>query len=474
MATPVIMPKFGMAQEDGTIIRWLKQEGEPVEKGETLLEVQTDKVDMEVESPATGVLRDIRFGPDVTVPVTTVIALVASAADEARIRSGEPPVPAAGAAVPPLTAPETPARSDGRVTPVAQRVAAAHGLSLQGVEGSGPAGRIMRADVERAGELPSPASATLPAPEPPPPSDAGPRRATPAARRLAREAGLTLEAIAGSGPAARVQAADVERAKRQQQASSAAIHAPQGAARLDAPSATAAAAVQSGAPLRGVRRTIARRVVQSWSAIPHIFLTSSFDMTRAEAVRAQLGPDVEALGERLTPTVLLARATAAALLRHPRLNAHLVEEAGELLLVEHAEVHLGLAVALAEGLVVPVVHNAHTLGLATLAQQAGDLARRARANQLLPADIEGGTFTISSLGAFPVDHFTALIFPPQVAILAVGRATTQPMWDGSTFLPRPTLQVTLSADHRAVDGAVAAAFLADLKRLVEEPERLLL
>ncbi len=488
MATPVIMPKFGMAQEEGTIIRWLKQEGERVEKGETLLEVQTDKVDMEVEATTAGVLRDIRFGAQATVPVTTVIALLASEADEARIHAGEsihaaphhapaaapsqpmPSEPAPSEPAPPVLTPaalDEPAQSAaspngaGRATPVAQRVAQAHGLSLDGLAGSGPAGRITRADVERANAAPTPAAA----------ADASRTlRATPAARRLAQQAGLVLAQVPGSGPLARIQAADVHAAVEAERA----YAAPQPVA----PSAPAAAAPpsaqSSGAPLAGMRRTIARRVAQSWTTIPHIFITSTIDMTRAEALRALLAPEVAAQGAKLTPTVLLARAAAAALLRHPRLNAHLVESQGELHLVEHRSVNLGVAVALEDGLVVPVVRDVQSLGLQALAEQMADLAQRARAGRLLPADVEGGTFSLSSLHAYPVEQFTALIFPPQVAILAVGRMATQPVWEGGAFAPRPMLTVTLSADHRAVDGAVAGAFLATFKQLVEEPERLLL
>jgi pyruvate dehydrogenase E2 component (dihydrolipoamide acetyltransferase) len=477
MATPVIMPKFGMAQEEGTIIHWLKQEGEHVEKGDVLLEVQTDKVDMEVEAPVSGVLRDIRYGPDATVPVTTVIAMLTSEADEARIRSGGAPaapqsdVPAAAPAVDaavaaPAEAPPSEARQrgDGRASPVAHRVAEASGVELASVVGSGPAGRIMRADVERAADAP----------------EQGRVRATPAARRLAREQGIDLAEVQGSGPNARIQADDLRALAAQGQPAlqpdqaqpAQAPSAPPHAAPANAAQARTA---QPGArPLRGVRRTIARRVAQSWSTIPHIWLTARIDMARAEAARALLAPDVEALGAKLTPTVFVARAAAAALLRHPRLNAHLVEEQGEWLLTEWDAVHLGVAVALDEGLVVPVLHDAQTLGLAALAGQMGEQARSARAGRLAPADVEGGTFTLSSLGALPVDHFTALIFPPQVAILAVGRMQMEPVWDGTQFAPRPVLQATLSVDHRAVDGAVAGAFLAEFKRLLEAPERLLL
>ena len=442
MATPVIMPKFGMAQEEGTIIRWLKGEGDPVEKDEAIAEVQTDKVDMEVEAPASGILRDIRFGPDATVPVTTVIALIAAPGEQIALTA--PTVPVPGAPPAPGAEPEAKpaAKPEAKATPVAQRVAAAAGVDLARVAPSGAAGRITRSDVERfAQSLDKP-------------------RATPAARRLAREGGVELGAVPGSGPAGRVQAADVT-------------------AFLEAQATQVTAAPQpelapSAAPLRGMRRTIAVRLAQAWQAIPHIFLSTTIDMTQAEALRTRLAPDVERAGGKLTPTVLLARVVAAALTRHPRLNAWLRDSGGDLTLIEHATVNLGIAVALEDGLIVPVVAGAERLGLAALAAQVADLSARARATQLKPQEVMDGTFTISNLGMYPVEHFTAIINPPQVAILAVGRTQVQPVWNGEGFQPRPVVQVTLSADHRAVDGAVAAAFLAEVKALAEEPARLLL
>ncbi|MBK8046241.1 MAG: 2-oxo acid dehydrogenase subunit E2 [Anaerolineales bacterium] len=183
---------------------------------------------------------------------------------------------------------------------------------------------------------------------------------------------------------------------------------------------------------------------------------------------------MEAQGVRLTPTVFIAKAVGSALRRHPRLNAWLRQEGNQFWLVEQAQIDLGIAVALADGLIVPVVRGADQLGLAALAGRIGELAGRARQGKLNPDDVAAGTFTISNLGAQPIDHFTAIINAPQVGILAVGRAQIQPVWDGGQFAPRPILQVTLSADHRAVDGAVGAAFLAELKRLLEEPARMLL
>lgn len=246
MATPVIMPKFGMAQEEGTIIRWLKQAGERVEKGETILEVQTDKIDMEVEAPASGVLTDVRYGVDATVPVTTVIAMIADSAE------ASPPVTA-------LVAPagnESPiAPAEVRISPVAQRMAAAAGVDLTQVVGSGPSGRITKSDV---------ASALAEAKEVEFLQGARLLRATPAARRLAREHNMDLALISGSGPQGRIQAVDVEQGARnkEQQAASASTEvqpAVQGA-------------TPTGEPLRGKRRTIASRLSQSWRDAPHIFL----------------------------------------------------------------------------------------------------------------------------------------------------------------------------------------------------------
>jgi len=443
MATPVIMPKFGMAQEDGTIIRWFKQEGEAVVKGEAILEVQTDKVDMEVEAPATGILRDIRYGVDDTVPVTTVIASIAAPGEEARIAQAAPPVESGPAEA---TGPGRP-----RVSPLAQRMAEAQGVDLEQVQGSGVDGRITRADVARLAP-PSPvklvAAATVSG-----------VRATPAARRLAREGGVPIDQVDGSGPAGRVQAADVR---------AAASASPDGVA------AAHALPANLGTPLHGRRRTIAARLTQSWHEIPHIFLTSSVDMTEAVALQNALAPELEEGGARLTLNTILAFATVAALVRRPRLNAWLRSQNGDLHLLEHAEINLGFAVAIDDGLIVPVVRNAGARRLGDFAQEMAALATRARAAALTPDDVAGGTFTFSNLGMYPVDSFTALINPPQVAILAVGRMQMRPVWDRSNFAPRPVVELTLSADHRALDGAVAAQFLAELKSLLEEPRRLLL
>lgn len=466
MATPVIMPKFGMTQEEGTIIRWLKQEGDTVAKDDVLLEVQTDKVDMEVESPAAGILRNIRFGANATVKVTTVLAMIAAPGEE--LASAPSATAGAPAGTPAAPAPSA-ERGDSRVTPVAQRLASEHGVDLRQVAGSGPAGRITKADV----------ASTIAAAAGQAPTDFVPRpRATPAARRLARETALELNRVPGSGPAGRIQAADVARfladlASQDHPGQQAAAGAASAAAAAESSSTHAGAA-----PLRGMRRTIAARLAASWQNVPHIFLTASVDMTAVEAARARLAADAPAgpaAGQavRLTPTVFIAKAVAAALRSHPRLNAWLLSTGGELALAAQPQIDLGIAVALDDGLIVPVLRRADALGLAAIAQELASLIQRARAGTLAPADVVDGTFTISNLGRYPIDQFTAIINPPQVGILAVGQMQMQPWWTGQQFEPRPVLQITLSADHRAVDGAVAAAFLADVKHGLEDPVRLL-
>ncbi|HHY56401.1 MAG TPA: 2-oxo acid dehydrogenase subunit E2 [Chloroflexi bacterium] len=457
MPTPVIMPKFGMAQEEGTIIRWLKQAGDVVTKGETLLEVQTDKIDMEVEATADGILTDVRYGVDATVPVTTIIAYIAA--------PGEVVAPVAAAPASAVSAAPTPP-TEVRASPVAQRMAAATGVDLAQIAGSGPAGRIVKRDV--ANVLADVAGASTATSAPPAPA-VGAIRATPAARRLARTHAVDLATLAGSGPAGRIQAVDVMEAASGA-GRGAVVAAPPPSVRLES------SAVESslGEPLRGKRRVIATRLSQSWQQAPHIFFTSAIDLTRLDALTNELAAAVAAGGGRLTLTVWIARAVAAALTRHPRLNAWLQLEGEQWVYRPHAAINLGIAVALEDGLIVPVVRDAGSLGLTTLAARIADLATRARSGQLTPDEVSGGTFSLSNLGMHPVEHFTAIINPPEVAILAVGQAQLQPVWNGAAFEPHRMVKVTLSVDHRAIDGAVAAAFLADLKSLLEAPVRLLL
>lgn len=416
MATPFLMPKVEMTQESATIVQWRKNEGDTVEKGEPVLVVETDKVTFDVEAPASGVLAGIRAAPGQEVKVTEVIAYILEPGESLPAEAGS--------------------QQSVSATPVAQKLAAAHGLDLTAVSGTGPGGRITRADVEAALQRVE-GEATR-----------SRVRATPAARRLARERGVDLAAVPGTGPRGRVQAIDVP-----------------------LPSPMPADSAEKVIPLAGMRRTIAERMTQSYQSTPHITLTSRVDMSRLEEIRARLNAWAQGQGgAHVSVTAILVMAVAWALKRHPWLNSSLREDGIHLL----GEINIGVAVALPEGLIVPVVRQADRKSLAQIAGEVRDLASRAREGRLAPADVTGGTFTVSNLGPFGVEEFTAIINPGQAAILAVG-ATRKHVTVAANdqIVVRPLMSMTLCVDHRVVDGALAARFLADLAEAVRDPSLVL-
>jgi pyruvate dehydrogenase E2 component (dihydrolipoamide acetyltransferase) len=440
MATEVIMPKVDMDQETGTVVEWLKKDGETVEKGEIILVIETDKVAIEVESPAAGILNGIRAEPGEVIPIAQVIAYVLEPGEA--LPPEEEAAPPAAAPRPRPATPEAvpPPASDVAVTPVARNLAAASGVDLAGVTGSGPRGKVTKTDAEAA-LAPSGNGA----------GRAGVVNATPAARRIAREEAVDLAALHGNGPGGRVQASDVLAAA----ASPARV--PDGRPERDV----------EVVPLQGMRRMIAERMTASYQQAPHITFTARVDMSRFSAAREELNAHAEAVGAaRISATALIVKAVGLALTRHPWLNSALHGEEIHL----RRDVNVGVAVALEEGLIVPVVRDADRKGVSAIAAEVTDLAARARAGQLVPSDVSDGTFTVSNLGPFGVEQFTAIINPPQAAILAVG-ATQQeavPDEDGQ-IVARPIMRMTLSADHRIVDGATAAHFIADLKAMLETP-----
>lgn len=422
MPTPVIMPKLEMSQETATVVEWLKAEGEAVDKGEPLLTVETDKVTIDIESPAAGTLADVRVQADDVVPVTEVIAQI--------LQPGEslPSYPSTDKEIPPC--------GKQRATPVAQRIAAEHALSLEGIKGTGVSGRITKADVEAA---------------------VNKVRATPAARRIAREHGVELRTITGSGPRGRVQAADMSAATFPE-----AVSFREGEQDVEV------------VPLAGMRRTIAERMARSAQAAPHITLTVEADMSATQALRAELNARAEAVqAPRLSVTAILVKACAWALMRHRWVNASL--HGNEIHL--HPSANIGVAVALEEGLIVPVIHRAETLGLAEIGARLSELAERAQQGTLAPADVSGGTFTLSNLGMYGIRQFTAILNPPQSAILATGsiikRQVVVQRGGQDVAVIRPMMDLTLSADHRVLDGAIAARFLQDLVDVLEHPNLLL-
>ncbi|PJF47518.1 MAG: 2-oxo acid dehydrogenase subunit E2 [Chloroflexi bacterium] len=441
MPTPIIMPKFEMAQESGTVARWLKQVGEPVTKGEAVLEVETDKITMEVESPADGILESILAEAGAIVPIGQPIAYIAV--------PGEVNTPS------PASPPVTPAATTPRATPIAQRLAAEHGIDLGQVTGSGRDGQITRHDVEsfiaQRNMQTTPANRVA---------------ASPAARRLARERGVNLAELHGSGPGGRIQSSDVARAtttQRETGISAAVTNQP-------APARNATPTVRRVVPLAGMRRTIAQRMSQSTREAPQFNLSADVNMSRALAVVEDWRATQTEGQPRLTLTALLVKVCAWALQRNPALNAGFENES----IVEWGDVNIGVAVALDEGLIVPVIHHADRLSLIEIAARLNELTARGRAGQLQLADVQGGTFTLSNLGMFAVDRFTAIVNPPQAAILAVGRAGKRMIVDEQDRpVVAPVATLTVSADHRIVDGAQVGRFLSDLQRGLERPGLLL-
>ena len=444
MPIPIIMPKFGFTLESCDIVEWLKHEGDSVRSGDPICEVTTDKVNMEVEAPEAGTLWNLLYKAGDTVPVTEVICYL--------LRPGEATpekviAPVASTPAPVQATQAAPGEAESArpvaATPVARRVAEQVGVDLTAVTGTGPQNRITRRDVEAAS-----APVTTVSAEP------GKVRATPAARALAEQAGVDLAQVSGSGPRGRVQGTDVQ----------AVIDSVPAVAAMD--SAPVMHSAVGAAPrivkLEGMRKTIATRLQKSFQTAPHIFFDAQVDTAGIDALRAKL----KARNEKLSVTAVLVKACAWALQRHPWLNATIDGETISL----WPTVNVGVAVALENGLIVPVVHGADSLPMSAIQPKVDDLAARARTNKLTLPELADGTFTISSLGMYGVDRFTAIINPPQVAILAVGR--TQRL-----FVPdehdQPTLksfmQLTLSADHRVIDGAQAAQFINDLRMVLEDP-----
>jgi pyruvate dehydrogenase E2 component (dihydrolipoamide acetyltransferase) len=432
MPVPVIMPKFEMAQESGKVLRWLKQEGEAVTKGEAILEVETDKVAMEVEAPASGTLVGIRVGPGAVVPIGQPIAYILLPGE---VWEG---APGASPAASPAGAP--------RATPVAERIAQAHGVDLSAVPGTGPGGRVTKADVEaflaqRAAE--------------------GKVKAAPAARRLARELGVDLQQVEGTGPGGRIQSEDVRRAAE-------ALRAGVSPEALEAP---ARPAIRRRVPLAGMRRIIAERMSRSVREAPQFTVSIDVEMGRAMAIVEDLAAWTEREGgPRVTLTALLVKACAWALRRHPALNATLEGEE----ILEWEDVNIGVAVAVPEGLVVPVIPEADRRGVWEIARMLEEKVGRAREGRLRPEDVQGGTFTLSNLGMYGIDRFTAILNPPQAGILAVGRVAKRPVvGEGDEVVVRPVATLTLTADHRVIDGAQAAQFMETLRAVLERPGLLL-
>jgi pyruvate dehydrogenase E2 component (dihydrolipoamide acetyltransferase) len=416
VATEVKLPRLGQGMESGTIVKWLKSEGEAVEKGEALYELDTDKVTQEVEAEASGVLLKIAI-PEGEVEVGRTIGFIGD--------KGET-----------VEAPTDGAREEAsaEAPDSAEKPAVAPKRDAEREEGRAASTNGSHAEAD------TPAAA---------PQESGGRiKASPLARRIARERGIELSQVRGTGPDGRIVAEDVERAEAQPATS--------------APAAVAPAGEVESRPLSNVRKTIARRLTEAWT-VPAFQLTVDADMTRANALITryrELNPDV-----RVTVTDLLTKLCAQALMRHRDMNVQYTEDA----LLAFPSANVGIAVAAPQGLVVPVVQAADRLTLAQIASVRGDLVSRARDGKLRSEDLQGGTFTISNLGMYEVDQFIAVLNPPQASILAVGATRDMVVPRDGDLEVLPMMTLTLTCDHRAVDGATGADFLRTIKAYLEAP-----
>ncbi len=438
MATNVILPALGMAQDTGKIVRWLKTEGEPVVKGEPVAEIETDKATVELEAPASGQLVTILARDGDEVPVGHVIATILSADELPRGKNDATSQPAGLNGNPAANGSNGPQVA---ASPLAARIAAEHHLDLTEVK---PAGRrIQKADVLSHMQQQQQVSVAEP--------QARLLAASPKARRLANERGLSLETIAGSGPGGAVLTADV-------------------LVTLDAKAPETAntnpVIEQEASAISTTWRIMAERTTQSWTTTPHFYLVREVNASRLITWREHIQ---QRSSIKVTYTDLLVKIVAAALRDHLRLNASWQRGA----IMQHDEIHVGLAVATQEGLVVPIIHRADTLTIQQIAQARMDLAEKAQAGKLRLQDISDGTFTISNLGMYGVDAFNAVINAPQAAILAVGRIAERVVPVHGQPAVQPMMTLTLTCDHRAVDGARGAQFLETVAMLIEEPLGLL-
>jgi pyruvate dehydrogenase E2 component (dihydrolipoamide acetyltransferase) len=408
----IIMPKMGDAMTEGKVVRWYKKPGDAVKKGEPVLEIETDKVNLDLEAESDGKLGELAAQEGEMVPVGGILAQI--------IGEGE-------------TATEPQRRSTDKKDSVKKTT----GEYAEAIETKGP-----RRDKSAPQQPSNP-------PTQQPTSDR--RRSSPLARRMARDLGVPLESLQGSGPQGRIVAKDVEDRR----------------SRLSEPAGQAGVPVlqSKSIPLTAMRRTIAKRLAESTGPIPHFYLTVDLDVTNLLSVRQQL-IDIE--GTKLSLNDFVVRAAALALRHHPNVNASWGDDA----IAQHGEIHIGIAVSTPEGLITPVVRNADQKSVRQIGDDVRALAEKAKNRKLAPNDYQGSTFTISNLGAWGIEEFTAIINPPNSAILAVGAAEARAVVVDRQIVVRDRMKITMSCDHRVIDGAAGADFLKTLRQYIEQPLRL--
>jgi pyruvate dehydrogenase E2 component (dihydrolipoamide acetyltransferase) len=403
----IIMPKMGDAMTEGKVVRWYKKAGDAVKKGEPVLEIETDKVNLDLEAEQDGTVGEVTAQEGATVAVGGRLATILGAGEKA-----------------PASAP-APEPQQRRVTDKKDSVKHTTGEYAEAIETKGP----RRDRTATAAAAPTPQTGD------------GRQRSSPLARRMARDLGVDLKGVQGSGPGGRIVAKDIKGGGQ----------------------APALVQQDQSIPLSAMRRTIAKRLAESIGPIPHFFLTADYDVTNLLSLRSQIE-------EKTSVNDFVVRAVALALRKHPNVNASWGDEA----ITQHGEIHVGVAVSTAEGLITPVVRNADRKTVLQIAQEVRALADKAKNRKLMPNEYQGSTFTISNLGAWGIEEFTAIINPPNVAILAVGAAEPRAVVVERQIVVRDRMKVTMSCDHRVVDGAAGADFLKTLRQYIEQPVRLLL
>jgi len=456
VAEIVIMPKLGFNMEEGKLVKWHKKEGDLIQKGETFFEITTDKTNIEIESTADGVVKKLLVQEGETVPVTAPVAIIGRADEDItellREIGAEPGGKTGEAGQPPEKglhseicaagrAPEKAEDAPLKLTPRARKLAADQNLKLSelDIKGTGLEGGISERDILRHLDR---------------------IKATPVAQKLAAAEGIDLEKVSGTGANRKIMKADVQRAVAEK------TEQP-----LYASKAMPEKEVLDTIPYEGMRKIIGDRLSHSKFTAPHVYFSTPVDVSRLYALRDQITKLIET---KVSLNDMIIAGAARALVKNPMLNSSL--ENGRIVL--YKSVNIGVAVALENGLIVPVIKNAHEKKLSEIAQTTRELAAKARAGKLIPCEYNGGTFTVSNLGMYGIEDFTAVINPPEAAILAVSSVRKTPVVisrDGREEIEiRPLMKLTLSVDHRIIDGAVAAKFLNDLKDLLENPMKFLI
>jgi len=452
LATSIVMPQMGYDMHEGKVVRWLKKEGEEVTRGEVIAEIETDKATVEYEAYTGGVMAKIVAEEGVAIPVGGLIAVMTAPGeaipediltDAAIASAADSPAPAAAAVEAPeapIPAAAAPADTEEiRASPLARRLARERGFDLAIITGTGPGGRITEADIPEQGAAAAPAALA---------SFNGYIKASPLAKRLARERGIDLATLTGTGPGGRVIEVDV----------------PEHAAPAAAGSAAPATLVSDNVELSRMRQAIARVTSDSKRDAPHFYVAVDVDMTKAMSFRRDLNDELDA-ENRVSVNDLIVKASAIAIGRHPKFNSFFRDDHLQM----NAAINVGIAIALESGLIVPGINGCERKSLVEIAAASRDLVSRANSGTLRNDEYSGTTFSVSNLGAFDIESFTAIIFPPHAAILAVGTVKEQPVVRDGELAIAQIMKATLSTDHRVADGAEAAQFLVEIKKLLQNP-----